>query len=337
MSAAIITLDMYLPTTRAAYNLIRQYLVGALILIFVGFHATSRAQEHAAEPIIVTTRVDEPEITIGDTIKYTISVNAIPSVKAELPEFGENLGGFAIKDFGQVEPKRREGRIVFEQWYILDTYTTGSYTIPAPVVRYTDAAEATHEIEGEEIRVEVKSVLSDGDAPKDIKDIAAPAALPVSYRELIFWLVAATAFIVAGIVIFLYFRRRRLKQEITLRRPPHEIAYERLEALIASQLIEQRRIEEYYVSISGTIRAYLENQFGLKAPEMTTEEFLEAAARESNLKDEHKTLLNRFLMHCDLVKFARYGPDELETQSAYDSAKLFVDETALFFADEEAQ
>lgn len=328
---------MYLPTARAAYNPIRQYLIGALILNFVCFHLTLLAQEHATEPVTVTTRVDETEITIGDTIKYTISVNAMPSVKVELPEFGENLGGFAIKDFGQVEPTRRKERMVFEQWYILDTYTTGSYTIPAPVVRYTDAAEATHEVEGEEIRVEVKSVLSDGDAPKDIKDIAAPAALPVSYRGLIFWLVAAITFIVAGIVIFLYFRRRRLKREVILRRPAHEIAYERLEALIASQLIEQERIEEYYVAISDTIRSYLENQFGLKAPEMTTEEFLEAAARESNLKDEHKALLSRFLVHCDLVKFARYGPNEVEMQSAYDSAKQFVDETALFFADEEAQ
>ena len=328
---------MYLPRVRAAYKPIRQHLIGALILNFVGVHAILWAQQHAIEPITVTTRVDEPEITIGDTIKYTISVNAIASLTVQLPEFGENLGGFAIKDFGHVEPERRNGRMVYEQWYSLDTYTTGSYTIPAPVVRYTDAAEAMREIEGEEIRVEVKSVLSGDDAPNDIKDIAAPAALPASYRGLIFWCIAAAAFIVAGIVILLYFRRRRLNKEVIVRRPAHDIAYEQLEALIAAQLIEHRRIEEYYVAISDTIRSYLENRFGLKAPEMTTEEFLEVAARESNLKDEHKALLSRFLMHCDLVKFARYGPDELEMQAAYDSAKLFVDETASFFADEEAQ
>ena len=60
---------------------------------------------------------------------------------------------------------------------------------------------------------------------------------------------------------------------------------------------------------------------------MTTEEFLDAVANDSNLKYEHKTLLSDFLMHCDLVKFARYGPDEGEMKSAYESAKRFVDET----------
>ena len=264
-------------------------------------------------------------------------MEATPALKVELPEFGENLGGFAIKDFGQAEPKQRKGKMVFEQWYVLDTYTTGSYTIPAPVIRYTDAAEATHEIEGEEIKVEVKSVLSEDDAPQNIKDIAAPATLPVSYRGLMLWIVVAVVLIAAGIIVFIYFRKRKRDRETIVRRPAHEIAYEQLEGLISSQLIEQGRIEEYYIAVSDTIRSYLENQFGLKAPEMTTEEFLEAAARESNLKDEHKTLLSNFLTNCDLVKFARYGPDEAEMKSAYESAKQFVDETASFFAGGDVQ
>ena len=50
-------------------------------------------------------------------------------------------------------------------------------------------------------------------------------------------------------------------------------------------------------------------------------------ANNSNLKDEHKTLLSNFLIQCDLVKFARYGPDEGEMKSAYESAKRFIDET----------
>ena len=325
------------PTLEAVCKSAHQHIFAVLILNFAALNAVLWSQEHAVKPIAVATVVDETEITIGDKIKYTITVEAIAALKVELPEFGENLGGFAIKDFGQAEPRRRNGRMAFEQWYILDTYTTGSYVIPAPVIRYTDTAEATHEIEGTEIRIEVKSVLSEADEPKDIKDIAAPVALPVSYRGLILWSVAATVCIVTAIIVFLYCRRRRLNREEIVRRPAHEIAYEQLEALITSQLIEEGRIEEYYVAISDTVRSYLENQFGLKAPEMTTEEFLETAAHESNLKNEHKALLSRFLMHCDLVKFARYGPDEIEMRSAYDAAKRFVDETASFFADEVLQ
>ncbi|MFQ6042303.1 MAG: hypothetical protein ACE5PV_15715 [Candidatus Poribacteria bacterium] len=285
------------------------------------------AQEKQGEPITVTTQVDQTTISIGDKIKYTITVEAKPELKVELPQFAENLGGFAIKDFGQLKPKKRKGWMVYQQWYLLDTYTTGSYTIPAPVIRYTEADGTKREIKGKEVTVEVKSVLSEGEEPQDIRDIAEPVKLPVSYTRFILWIVVALVLIAGGVTTLLLLKRRKKAAEEVPKKPAHVIAYEQLEELISSGLIEQRRIEEYYVLLSDTIRAYLENRFGLRAPEMTTEEFLDAVANDSNLKYEHKTLLSDFLTHCDLVKFARYGPDEGEMKSAYESAKRFVDET----------
>ena len=292
------------------------------------------AQEKQEDPITVTTQVDQKTISIGDKIRYTITVDAEPELKVEFPQFGENLGGFAIKDFGQVEPKKHKGRMVYQQWYLLDTYTTGSYTIPAPVIRYTDKDGTKREIEGKEVTVEVKSVL-EGEEPQDIKDIAETVNLPVSYTRFILWIIVALVVIAGGITTFLLLKRRKKAQEEIVKKPAHVIAYEQLEKLMSSGLIEQRRIEEYYILLSDTIRTYLENRFGLKAPEMTTEEFLNVTANDSNLKDEHKLLLSNFLMHCDLVKFARYGPDEGEMKSAYESAKRFVDETIPFEVDEE--
>jgi len=286
------------------------------------------AQEEVAKPINVTTKVDQTTINIGDKIRYTITVDAAPELKVEFPQFGENLGGFAIKDFGQVEPNKQKGRMVYQQWYLLDTYTTGSYTIPALVIRYTDVDGTKREMEGKEVTVEVKSVLSEGEEPQDIKDIAETVNLPVNYMPLIIWIVVGLVVIAGGVTTFLLLKKREKRQEEVLRRPAHVIAYEQLEKIISSSLIEQKRVEEYYVLLSDTIRTYLENRFALRAPEMTTEEFLDAAANDSNLKDEHKIMLSDFLMHCDLVKFARYGPDEGEMKSAYESAKRFVDETA---------
>jgi len=64
---------------------------------------------------------------------------------------------------------------------------------------------------------------------------------------------------------------------------------------------------------------------------MTTEEFLYAAASipvdDSTLLQDHREPLRDFLTECDLVKFARYGPDEEQMNSAFGSAKHFVDET----------
>ena len=300
----------------------------ALLLYILSPSAPVLAQEHNGDPISVMTQVSRATVYIGDKFVYTITVDADPKFTVKIPLFRENLGGFDIVDVAEAEPLKHEGRMVYQRRYTLDSFTTGSHTIPATVVFYTDAAGRELEIEAEAVAVEVKSVLPDDEVPQDIKDIPGPVELPVNNTPLLIGIVAVMLVIAGGAAAFLWLRRRKTIQEETVKKPPHVIAYEQLESLMASGLIEAGRIEEYYVLLSNTVRTYLENRFGLRAPEMTTEEFFVAAAKDSGLKDEHKKLLSRFLTHCDLVKFARYGPNAEEMKSAHESATQFVRESA---------
>lgn len=300
----------------------------ALLLYILSPRALVFAQERKGESIAVTTHASPNTVYIGDKFVYTITVDADPEFTLKIPQFSENLGGFDIVDVAEAEPRKHEGRIVYQRRYTLDSFTTGSHTIPAPVVFYTDAAGRKFEIEADAVTVEVKSVLPDDEEPQDIKDIPGPVELPVNNTPFLIGIVAGILVIAGGAAALLWLRRRKTFQEETVKKPPHVIAYEQLESLMASGLIEAGRIEEYYVLLSNTVRTYLENRFGLRAPEMTTEEFLAAAAKDSGLKDEHKKLLSRFLAHCDLVKFARYGPNVEEMKSAYESAKQFIHESA---------
>ena len=63
------------------------------------------------------------------------------------------------------------------------------------------------------------------------------------------------------------------------------------------------------------------------APERTTEEFLTEMAITGKLEEKHKQLIRNFLEHCDLVKYAKYGPDNQEIEDTFNSAKTLVDET----------
>ena len=47
----------------------------------------------------------------------------------------------------------------------------------------------------------------------------------------------------------------------------------------------------------------------------------------SDLKVEHKELLKEFLSHCDMVKFAKYGPTPLEMLDTFSSAEDLVEQT----------
>jgi len=283
------------------------------------------------EPVIVIAWTDVEEATIGGKIRYTITIISDPEIEVQMPEFGENLGGFAIKDFGEPLPREFKGKNVAEKWYLLDTYITGTYVIPAPVVKFATSGGEESEIEGEDVSVEVVSVIADGEEPEDIKDIAEPVNLPVDYTPHILLGVGIAVVIGAAIASYLLLRRRERIIEEAPPRPAHEIAYEQLQGIAEARLVETGDTEKYYVLLSAVVRQYLENRFGLHAPEMTTEEFLHIAASiqmdDSTLLQDHREPLRDFLTECDLVKFARYGPDEEQMNSAFGSAKHFVDET----------
>lgn len=109
--------------------------------------------------------------------------------------------------------------------------------------------------------------------------------------------------------------------------PAHETAFKALQELTNKAYLKTGKVREYYFELSDIVRHYVENRFQLRAPEMTTEEFLTTLKDSKILNAEQKILLKDFLSHCDMVKFAKYLPDEKESESSYESAKRFIEET----------
>jgi hypothetical protein len=79
--------------------------------------------------------------------------------------------------------------------------------------------------------------------------------------------------------------------------------------------------------VSNTLRLYLEERFNLRAPERTTEEFLVELRTSRHLTVDQKQSLGEFLESCDLVKFARFEPNEMALWQLHDAALRLVDET----------
>lgn len=158
-----------------------------------------------------------------------------------------------------------------------------------------------------------------------LRDIKGP--LNLGSRFNIILLLGILVFLAILVKLFIFLSGRKKTTGIIPKRPAHEIAYEQLEILRQKNLIRQGKIKEYYSEVSDIVRRYLENRFLLKAPEMTTEEFLFYVRDYSQLLSGHKALLKEFLLACDLVKFAKYLPSAEETDTILLSAKKLVDET----------
>ncbi len=163
---------------------------------------------------------------------------------------------------------------------------------------------------------------------EDIRDIKPPVNF--AGDNLLFIIIGALILLLALIALAVFLKKRLKKgpkKEPLPAKPAHQIAYEALQALKAKNLPAKGEIKQYYIELSNIVRHYLENRFRLRAPEMTTEEFLYSLQESDSLSGAQKNLLKQFLGHCDLVKFARYGPTQKEIENSFNAAEKLVEET----------
>ena len=109
--------------------------------------------------------------------------------------------------------------------------------------------------------------------------------------------------------------------------PPHVNALRALQRLRGAPRTTSAQVDAFYVEVSSVLRVYLEERFGLRAPELTTEEFLLGLESGDQLARGHRAELERFLMQCDLVKFAAVVPGENEHLATFALAEAFVEST----------
>ncbi|MCC7399222.1 MAG: hypothetical protein IT455_19315 [Planctomycetes bacterium] len=122
-------------------------------------------------------------------------------------------------------------------------------------------------------------------------------------------------------------RRRALTAPAAVALPPHVRALRALQRLHEAPRTTAADVEAFYVGVSNVLRVYLEERFGLRAPERTTEEFLRDLEGGDGLARAHRPELERFLRQCDLVKFAAVVPTEQDHRTTLGLAEAFVDST----------
>ncbi len=290
-------------------------------------------------PVEIALDVDKKEISLADRLNFQISVVADEAYEFELPKFGDKLEQFGIVDYHTTQPQLLENnRSQVSRSYELEPFLSGDYKIPPMKIIFWEKGKReteSHEIETEEITIKVTSLLPEAKEDLKLHDIKPPVELPMS-PYIWMWTGGSVAIILILIIGFILVRKYLLKKEELEngRISAHDQAYMELEAMVAEDLLGKGEIKLFYQKISNILRRYIENRFGLQAPEQTTEEFLVGIEAGDRLPEKYNPLLTDFLMHCDLVKFAEYKPTQDDIQKTFDSCKAFIAETREIGIDE---
>ncbi len=162
---------------------------------------------------------------------------------------------------------------------------------------------------------------------QEIADIKPPMDLPFDW-SLLGWLLGIAAIIIATVFIGWFLKKRSAKSmKPVIVQLPWEKALQALQELEIKQLPKQGLFKEYFDGVSDIIRFYLEDRFDIRAPEMTTEEFLTHLQTTTVLTDAQQEILCRMMALADLVKFAKHVPTLNESESFYKTAVQLVEES----------
>ena len=156
----------------------------------------------------------------------------------------------------------------------------------------------------------------------DIRDIRPPVEIANPWVWL-GWALLVLALVTGGGLLWRWWRRKKNVVALVAPVQPHVRAKPRLASVLA--LIGQPR--EFCIAVSDALRVYLEERFQFSATERKTEEFLLDLKKTDLLLRDQKESLEEFLTRCDLAKFAKYEPRELELRELHASALRLVEET----------
>ncbi len=281
-----------------------------------------------SQDVKATAKVDSNHIMIGDWFKLHLEIEHPNDVTVTIHSFPDSLEGFEVIKREEPSQKQIEQRTLRVQDFIVTSFDSGMHIIPAIDVYYTRAGDTTkYLIETSPVLMNVGTVAVD--TSKDIKDVKPPLSVPITFADVLPYLLVLIG--VAGIVwLARYIIRKRKRGEPLIpeapSRPANELAIEALRSLESEKLWSRGKIKEFHSQLTDIIRLYIERRFKILAMESTTDEILNAFGKdtiENNPKDELKEILIR----ADLVKFAKFQPAAEENEKSLALGYKFVEET----------
>jgi hypothetical protein len=159
----------------------------------------------------------------------------------------------------------------------------------------------------------------------DIHDIRGPVMIPGEWLWL--WIILGAVLLLVGAVSTLRFFIKKGQAPVLPLKPAWERALEAIAKIENAGYVQKGLIKEYYSELSGVVRFYIEERLDVRAPEMTTEEFIHAVRYSERLTQAQQGFLRDFLSASDMVKFAKFVPTAEEMFRAVRLARVFIEET----------
>ena len=315
------------------------FVFGALALSSARGSAQLPALQFKAEQMsgqVKSSAISKDSILIGDQVLWStrFELGEKDSI-AVYPYAGvlerDTLGSKVevVADFKLDTVAIKKGIKELEAKVLLTSFDSGSYKLPLPLFIVNPDSEDTYALIFDTPVLSVNTIQVDttGFKPMDIKG---QIKYPVTFREVIPWVLLGLVVAALGYLLYRYIKHRRENRDFfgrpIVQDPPHIVALRELDKIHSQKLWQNGKEKLYYTGITDALREYIEGRYGVNAMEMTSNEIM-AGLSGKNIDEKLFRELDELFKTADLVKFAKYVPSNGENEEAIPSAVRFVNST----------
>jgi len=270
--------------------------------------------------------LDRDSVLIGDWITLKLEAQYPEGIVVHWPLLLDSIQQFEVLEYREADSSVQNNTVTKSQTFTIAAFDTGYFVLePIPLAYQLPASSILDTAETEPMLVTVRGVAID---TSGIKPIKPPLDAPLTLRELLPYIGGGLVTLLLIGVLVWYFTRKKPEpvRRVRPKRPPHEIALEKLRHLEAEKRWQQGEVKKYYSEISEILRAYIEFRFDILALESVTPDILRDLQR-TDVAPELQAKLKSILALSDMVKFAKFEPLPNEHKQVLERSFEWVNQT----------
>jgi len=278
----------------------------------------------------VSAALSTNEILIGDQVKMELDISYPAGMSMEVADLSgiENTEGVELLKVYPVDTVPSNEGTLLHQTLIITSFDSGQYLIPQiPVSFLRGEQRQTVNTNSLLLVVNPYPVSQDTVQLQPIKGIVAEEKTIEDYLNVIIGIGVVALLGFLGYFFYQRSQQQEAPEPIVIKRPPFEVAMEKIESLRASKLWQQNKIKAYQSELTFILREYLEERFDIKALESTSDEIITDLKELDEIGEDWRSELNKILQTADLVKFAKAIPPVEVHEAGLNKLEKFVLET----------
>lgn len=280
-----------------------------------------------AQDVVLKAELSRDSIMIGEQVQWSLKATLDKSLASAFPKI-DSLGDNRIEilDMSADTLQQSSSNITLQATWLITSFDEGVYSLPRLpfLVRRSNGEIDTLYSEALMLKVKTVPIDTTNFQPYDIKT---PIEYPVTLGEILPYIGYGLLIIaIIALAIYMFIRWKQHKPLFFAPKPkdpPYVVALRELEKIKVEKLWQNNKVKLYYTKVTDVLRMYLAEQFQIQAMEQTSEEILQSL-QSLTIPEELRSRLQEMLSLSDLVKFAKYQPEQQENENALVVVSDFV-------------